>query len=91
MAATQHNDVEFIAQRDGDEKGFLTHTWDAARAYMVGFAGKVDVLVYSVEGAAHYGGADAIDAYNEDPESSVFERWIRKNPDDLFECIGRVA
>lgn len=45
----------------------------------------IDVLVYSEEGAANYGGDDAVARYQEDPEASVFERFEFK-----CNCVGRV-
>lgn len=87
-----HADVEFHAEREGfdSQETKIFDTWQEARAYMVGFAGTVDVVVWSQEGAHAYGGDDAVTAYLEDEDASVFERWIRKEPDALFECIGRV-
>ena len=40
----------------------------------------LDVLIWSAEEALAYGGSDAVEAYREDPEASVFERYeIRVN------------
>jgi viroplasmin and RNaseH domain-containing protein len=86
----KHDDVEFHAEREGSDHTEILRTWDAARAYMVGFAGTVDVVVWSQEGAHAYGGDDAVDSYLEDEEASVFERWTRKDPNELFNCEGRV-
>lgn len=34
----------------------------------------IDVIIWNEDGARKYGGDDAVDQYNEDPDASVFER-----------------
>lgn len=45
----------------------------------------LDVLVWSKAGVKAFGGDDAVERYEEDPEASVFERYE-------FKCnmVGRV-
>jgi hypothetical protein len=85
-----HADVEFHAQRKDCEDTEVFSTWEEASAYMMGFAGSIDVCVWSQEGAHWYGGDDAVDQYLEDEEASVFERWCRRDENGLFDCQGRI-
>ena len=80
MASDTHPDVEFEVS---DEAGFTRKTYktydEAVRdafdmAVSTGGA-NLDVLVWSEEGAEAWGGDDAVEQYNEDPEASVFERF----------------
>lgn len=87
---TGHPDVEFHARREGDEHVEIFHNWSDARKYLEEFAGRVDVVIWTEDGARAYGGSDAISSYKEDPDASVFERWARKDPEALFECQGKV-
>jgi hypothetical protein len=80
-----HPDVEFaLGDKHYDE-------WDEAAVFAIELARStgrtvyIDVLIYSEEGAAAYGGDWAVDEYLEDPEASVFERWAI----DL-ENLGRI-
>lgn len=94
MARKKHKDVEFAvsAGRGSQGRGPETvfSTWDEAcvAAMSQGAAhgnAAIDVLVHSRAGAKWYGGSDAVEAYKEDPEASVFERFeIRVN------MVGRV-
>jgi hypothetical protein len=79
-----HKDVEYaVDDASGEERIFKSV--DAASAFAISVAiatgySTIDVLVYSEDGAAWYGGDDAFDRYNDDPEASVFERLeIRVN------------
>lgn len=89
--AKTHPGVEFaVDDAAGDERIFKT--FDEAAGFAIGLAASngetihLDVLVWSREGAAWWGGDDAEDQYDEDPEASVFERLeIRVNG------LGRVA
>jgi hypothetical protein len=94
MGKPVHEDVEFHCDRNGtgNANGFVSihDTWEHALDYMSGFAGVIDVVIWSPEGASAYGGDDAVDTYNEDPEASVFERWIREDPNKDFDLQGMV-
>ena len=91
MARTKtHEDVDYVVDApDGNETVFKD--FDHAAGFALGMAvarGKIDldVLIHSEEGAEWYGGDDAVEQYNEDPEASVFERFeIRVN------AVGRVS
>ncbi len=84
-----HPDVEYaVDDWQGKERTFKTFDEGAAFAMQVAVSrgeAVLDVLIWSEEGAEWYGGDDAVDQYNEDPEASVFERFeIRVN------AVGRV-
>lgn len=72
-----HPDVEYAVDDRSGERIFKT--FDEAAAFALSLAisrgdATLDVLVYSEEGAEWYGGDDAVEQYNEDPDASVFER-----------------
>lgn len=75
-----HNEVDFaVDDASGRERTFKT--FDEAAGFAVSLAASgqpstvnLDVLVWSEDGAEWYGGSDAVDRYNEDPEASVFDR-----------------
>jgi len=76
-----HRDVEFaVDDARGDQRAFKT--FDDAAGFAVGLAaatGKrvhLDVLVMSRAGATWWGGDDAAESYDEDPEASVFDRLV---------------
>ena len=74
-----HPDVEY-AVNDASGKERIFKTFDEAAGFAVGIAlsrgeTDLDVLIWSEEGAEWYGGDDAVEQYNEDPEASVFERF----------------
>jgi hypothetical protein len=78
MKTSTHPDVEFVVSTDGVEQTFRSFDKALANAFSVGLgAGEVtlDVLVYSTAGADWYGGDDAVEHYQEDPEASVFNRY----------------
>jgi hypothetical protein len=87
MART-HKDVEYHVEGLGRTQIF-TDPRDAFVA--VGDAcvsrgeATLDVVIWSKAGAKAYGGDDAVERYEEDPEASVFERFE-------FRCnaVGRV-
>lgn len=89
MKSDMHRDVEFIVSADGVEQTFRTFDKALAYAFSVGLNGTevtVDVLIYSADGAAWYGGDDAVERYEDDPEASVFQRFKLRVSE-----IGRVA
>lgn len=83
-----HPDVEYIVYASSTDETFASYA--KAAAYLVtGLVchGKatLDVLIHSAKGARWYGGDDAVEQYNDDPDASVFERIeFRANP------IGKV-
>lgn len=84
-----HPDVEYaVDDWQGKERIFKTFDEGAAFAMQIAISrgeAVLDVLIWSEEGAEWYGGDDAVEQYNEDPEASVFERFeIRVN------AVGRV-
>lgn len=91
MSRKTHKDVDFAVDDASDKERIFKHFDEAAGfAVAVAATGKenvcIDVLIHSKSGARFYGGDDAVEQYNEDPEASVFERLeIRVNP------VGRVA
>lgn len=86
----KHDDVEFHATKRGSDDTEICSTFEEAKAYLGDDPGVIDVCIWSEEGAHWYGGDDAVTQYQEDPEASVFERWIRREPGGLFECQGRI-
>jgi hypothetical protein len=87
--AKTHPDVEYaVEDASGQERIFKT--FDEAAGFALGMAisrgeSVIDVLIWSKAGARWYGGEDAVERYNEDPDASVFERFeIRVN------AVGRV-
>lgn len=78
MGAPSHPDVEFaVDDASGKQCAFNTFASAAVFALQVAASrgeAKLDVLILSEEGARFYGGDEAVERYNEDPEASVFER-----------------
>lgn len=80
MARTKtHPDVEYSVE-DGSGRERVFKTFDEAAGFALGMAmargeADLDVLIWSEKGAEWYGGDDAAEQYNEDPEASVFERY----------------
>ena len=77
--AKTHADVEYAVD-DESGKEHIFKTWDEATSYALSVAmsrgeSTLDVLICSEKGANWYGGSEAVDWYNEDPEASVFERF----------------
>ena len=83
MRGEAHPDVEYVVEAAGTERAY--NNFDEALSYAFSVAlsaGKtnLDVLVYSEEGAHAFGGDDAVEEYQEDPEASIFRRFeIRVN------------
>jgi hypothetical protein len=74
-----HPDVEYSVE-DGGGKERIFKNFDEAAAFALGMAmargeADLDVLIWSESGAEWYGGDDAVEQYNEDPEASVYERY----------------
>lgn len=78
-AAPIHADVEFaVDDASGNERIFKDGKEASAFAVAIAMSkgeANLDVLVWSEQGARAYGGDDAVERYNEDPEASVFERY----------------
>lgn len=74
-----HKDVEFHVEARGIDAQIFK-SFDKACGHAVGLAAsgkenvRVDVCIWSLEGARAWGGDDAVQEYNEDPDASVFER-----------------
>lgn len=84
-----HADVEYVVDSDGAQRAHRKFQDALAYAFSTALvAGRVhlDVLVYSEEGAAAFGGDEAIQEYRDDPEASVFRRFEIEVSD-----LGRVA
>jgi hypothetical protein len=85
-----HPDVEYaVNDASGKERTFKT--FDEAAGFALSMAVSrgetdLDVLIWSEEGAEWYGGDDAVEQYNEDPEASVFERF-----EISVNAVGRVS
>jgi hypothetical protein len=88
MART-HKDVEYaVDDTGGNEHVFKTFDEAAGFALSIAVArgeSALDVLIWSKAGARAYGGDDAVEQYEEDPEASVFERFEIK-----VNAVGRV-
>jgi cold shock CspA family protein len=87
----KHKDVEFAVGDAGDhERIFKDFNEAAGFAFSIAASGRenvyLDVLIFSKAGARAWGGDEAVEQYNEDPEASVFERFEIK-----VNAMGRVA
>jgi len=92
MANHDHETLRTIFRGSGlgaqalvdDNRGeeHIFKTFDEAVAFAAGLALstgvriELDVLVSSRDGAEWWGGSDAADDYDEDPDASVFDRMI---------------
>jgi len=91
MARTStHKDVEYAVGNARDEEQIFTSPESAAGFAVVvsmatGRAVDINVLISSRAGAHWYGGDDAAEQYDEDPDTSVFERIVVR-----AESTGRV-
>jgi len=88
--AKTHKDVEFAVD-DSNGRERIFKTFDEAAAFAVVIAADrgdshIDVLIWSKAGARFYGGDEAVDWYEEDPEASVFERL-----EITVNNVGRIA
>lgn len=85
-----HQDIEFHAEINDTDITEVFDTWQEALNYVGDKLGKIDVCIWSKEGAYAYGGDDAVDMYKIDPYASVFERWTKKQVDSYFDYEGMV-
>ena len=85
----KHSDVEYHVEILGNTKIEVYSTLIEARFALGNKVGKVDVCIWSEEGAHSYGGDWAVAQYREDPDASVFERYERL-PGRMLECIGMI-
>lgn len=90
---TKHKDVEFHVQ--GDDRSAKTDVFDDLReagvhaiamALSRGQPVRVDVVIHSRAGAKWYGGDEAVEMYDEDPDASVSDRIVIR-----AESLGRIA
>jgi hypothetical protein len=80
--AKKHKDVEFVVEGYGGKgsKTSVFSSFDNAAGYAVagaastGIKHHIDVIVWSKAGARWYGGDDAAEMYEDDPDASIFER-----------------
>lgn len=84
-----HKDVEYHVEASGSRvQVFKLYSEAATFAFTVassrGYA-NLDVVIWSKAGARFYGGDDAVEQYEEDPEVSVFDRFEIK-----VNNVGRV-
>jgi hypothetical protein len=91
MAKKSHPQVGYaVDDASGKQRIFKTFDEAAGFAVAVAISGKervnLDVLIFDKKGAKFYGGDDAVEQYNEDPEASVFERFEIK-----VNAVGRVS
>ncbi len=89
MRGEAHSEVEYVVEADRAERAY--QTFDEALVYAFSVAlsaghARIDVLVYGEEGAEAFGGDEAVEAYREDPDASVFRRFELQ-----VEDIGRVS
>lgn len=89
--AKSHKDVEFSVD-DAGGKERIFKTFDEAAGFAVAIAGStgktvnLDVLIYSKAGARAWGGDDAVEEYESDPDASVSERI-----EITAQSVGRIA
>jgi hypothetical protein len=85
-----HKDVEFaVDDAGGRERRFKKFDEAAGFAVAIASTGRkvnLDVLIHSKAGARAWGGDDAVEQYEEDPDASVSERIEIK-----VNIVGRVA
>lgn len=90
----KHKDVEFAVERAGTMREQIYKTFDEAAATAIaiaiaastGEAVYLDVLIYSRAGAKWWGGNEAVEMYEGDPEASVSQRVVVRAEDQ-----GRIA
>jgi hypothetical protein len=78
MRGESHPDLEYTVSVAGAERTYPTLDEALVQAFSVALSSGttcLDVLLYSEEGAETYGGDDAVEEYQEDPEASVFRRF----------------
>jgi hypothetical protein len=87
-----HKDVEFeVENTSGERRTRIYKTFDEAAGYALSIAissgeAVLDVLVWTESGARWLGGDDAVEQYREDPDASVFDRYVIK-----VNAQGRIA
>jgi hypothetical protein len=89
MRGETHPDVEYVVAAGSSERAYASFDEALASAFSVALSEgtmRLDVLVYSEEGAEAFGGDSAVDEYREDPEASVFRRF-----EIAVRDMGRVA
>lgn len=80
-ATRTHKDVEFAVDHPRGEE-HIFKTFDEAVGFAAGVALstgtriELDVLVMTRAGAEWWGGSDGAEAYEDDPDASVFDRLI---------------
>lgn len=85
-----HRDVEYAVD-DASGKERIFKSSDEASSFAISLAmsdgrpHNIDVLIYSVSGARWYGGDDAAEEYDDDPEASVSDRIVVR-----AESLGRI-
>ena len=77
----RHPDLEFQVQADSPHSDYYKTWSEACEAAVRTSASRevpvyIDVLTWSRAGARAWGGDDAAERYSEDPEASVFERFV---------------
>lgn len=78
MRSETHADLEYMVAVNGTERAYGSFDEALSHAFSVAVSvgrTNLDVVVYSEDGAAVFGGDDAVDAYRDDPDASVFRRF----------------
>ena len=87
--AKTHKDVDFSVSTRGSEKTFKKFDEAVSLAVVLaasdGRPHNVDVLIYSAAGARWWGGDDAAEEYEDDPDASVSDRIVIR-----AESLGRI-
>jgi hypothetical protein len=80
LAKESHGAVEFVVAGAGRPSSYFSTFKEAsAKAVEVAAANGdavLDVIIHSEAGARWWGGDAAVDRYKDDPEASVFDRYI---------------
>ncbi len=78
MPSQGHPDVEYMVDYGGRERAYGSFDEALSHAFSIALSSgstvRLDVVVYSEEGAEAFGGEDAAEEYRDDPETSVFRR-----------------
>lgn len=88
MSVKRHRDIVFEVTRGDHIESFSKFPDAAEHAFVLAVAGHkvtLDVIVSSRAAARVWGGDDAVEQYDEDPEASIFERY-----ELTVNCQGRV-
>lgn len=88
MAKSKHSDVDFVVGTfssrniSTDINSFKTFNEAAGnaigRAASSGREMAIDIIIYSKSGARWWAGDEGVEQYEEDPDASVFERFVIK-------------